>query len=275
MIKWYMFVLAASILLVVYMFLQAISFRIRCHTLSETAGIRFLHFTDIHIRRLFISARRIKKAIEKTKPDYILFSGDFLDAPKDLKKLVKWLGDIDIQVPAYAVLGNHEHHCFCAHPSFKNIFLKAMKDLNIRVLNNDVITLHRNNGEKVTDNTGSAALIGIRDYKTGYLINNKIFTGLREQHRYVVAFSHNPDISLHIPENSVDILITGHLHGGQIWLPFNLEYLLLRKDKLSKMGYYKGFATIRKNRVYISRGLGTALFPFRFLSVPEVTVFDV
>jgi predicted MPP superfamily phosphohydrolase len=105
-------------------------------------------------------------------------------------------------------------------------------------------------------------------------VNNRLFQGLRQQSRCVLAISHNPDIVLHIPEDSVDLLIAGHFHGGQMWMPFKLEYLLLRKDKVSRMGHIKGFSVIRRNRIYISRGLGTVLFPLRFFSVPEVTVFD-
>jgi hypothetical protein len=288
--KWYIIAPATLLVILIYMFLQALSFKIRFFTLPSKANIRFFHLTDVHIRRLFISAKRIKKAIEKTNPDYILFSGDLLEKPEDLNKLEKWLKNINIKVPVYAVLGNHEHKCFREHPSFKNEFLGVMKELNIEVLNNDVVILKDNNGListdkngiksldkndlKPLDKNGSMALIGIRDCKAGNLIDNRILLDLRKQYECVIAFSHSPDISLLIPENTVDILIVGHLHGGQIWLPFNLEYLILRKDNLSKMGYYKGFATIRGNRIYISRGLGTVLFPFRFLSIPEVTVFD-
>jgi predicted MPP superfamily phosphohydrolase len=281
MTKWYIFVPVLLIVLVIYMFIQAQAFKIRYHAISAKTGLRFLHMTDIHISLLFVSARRIRKAIEKTKPDYILFSGDFLEKPKDLKKLVKWLKDINFKVPAYAVPGNHEHRCFRKHPEFRGIFLKAMQELGIKILDNDAVILKKNKRQSLadetntTDKSGAIALIGIRDYQSGDIIDNQIISGLKDQYKSVVAFTHSPDIALHIPENSVDILIAGHLHGGQIWLPFNLEYLLLRKDKVSKMGYYKDFATIRNNRVYISRGLGTVLIPFRFLSIPEITVFDV
>jgi len=274
MIKWYIIVPVLLIILFLYMFIQAQSFKIRYHTIASKTGIRFLHMTDIHIALLFVSAKRIRKAIEKTKPDYILFSGDFLDKPKDLKKLVKWLNDINFKVPAYAVLGNHEHRCFKEYPYFRSVFLSAMQQLGIRVLDNEVIVLQKNKEKSLQDKKDAIALVGIRDCKAGGLIDNRIISSLKDQYKCVVAFSHNPDIALHIPENSVDILIVGHLHGGQIWLPFNLEYLLLRKDNISKMGYSKDFATIRNNRIYISRGLGTVLIPFRFLSVPEITVFN-
>jgi predicted MPP superfamily phosphohydrolase len=250
------------------MFIQALSYKTRHYELSGGAEFRFLHITDIHIGLLFISSSRIKNTIEKTKPDFILISGDFLDHRKHIKKLEKWLKGIEYGIPTYAVLGNHDHQCFKKDPNFKNEFMKLMKRLNIQILVNETVVLNDRN------NSAALALVGLDDCKSGVMFNEQIFDGLKEKYKIVMAFSHNPDAALHIPEGSISLFIAGHFHGGQIWLPFNLEYLLLRKDKVSRMGHIKGFTFIRNNRVYISRGLGTVLIPFRFFSVPEVTVFD-
>lgn len=257
------------ILLLAYMFIQALSYKTRHYELSGGTEFRFLHITDIHIGLLFISPSRIKKTIEKTKPDFILISGDFLDHRKHIKKLEKWLKGIECGIPTYAVLGNHDHLCFQKDTNFKNEFMQLMKHLNIRILVNEIVVLKNRN------NSFAVALVGLDDCKSGVLFNEQIFEGLKEKYKFVLAFSHNPDAALRIPEGSISLFIAGHFHGGQIWLPFNLEYLLLRKDKVSRMGHIKGFTSIRNNRVYISRGLGTVLIPFRFFSVPEVTVFDI
>jgi predicted MPP superfamily phosphohydrolase len=273
MMKWVLMIPVFALVLL-YMFLQALLYTTRVHTLPTSTGLRFLHLTDIHISLLLISAGRIRKTIENTRPDYILISGDILSKPDDLKKFVRWFEKINPGTPVFSVLGNHEHRCFRKNPGFKNEFLSAMKALDIRVLCNEVVFLPGKREKNSGCSSKTIALAGFDDYKAGQVVNNQIFQGLRERSDSIFAFSHNPDIALHIPEGSVDLLITGHFHGGQIWLPFKLEYLFLRKDIVSKMGYIKDFATIRGNRVYISRGLGTVLFTFRFLSVPEVTIFD-
>lgn len=258
-----------AILLFAYMFIQALLYRTRHYQLSGVAEFRFLHITDIHIGLLFISSSRIKNTIEKTKPDFILISGDFLDHPRHIKKLEKWLKGIDSGIRTYAVLGNHEHLCFKKDHNFKNEFMQLMKRLNIQILVNETVILN------INENSGTIALVGLDDCKSGALFNRQIFKGLKDKHEFVLAFSHNPDAALHIPKSSVSLFIAGHFHGGQVWLPFNLEYILLRKEKVSRMGHIKGFTRIKNNSVYISRGLGTILVPFRFFSVPEVTVFDI
>jgi|LFRM01.2.fsa_nt_gb predicted MPP superfamily phosphohydrolase len=260
---------ALVILLLAYMFIQAMSYKTRHYELSGGAEFRFLHITDIHIGLLFISSSRIKNTIEETKPDFILISGDFLDRPKHIKKLEKWLKGIECGIPTYAVLGNHDHQCFKKYPNFKNEFMQLMKRLNIQILVNETVVLNDRN------NSAALALVGLDDCKSGVLFDKQIFEGLKNRYKFVLAFSHNPDAVLHVPEGSVSLFIAGHFHGGQIWLPFKLEYMLLRKDKVSRMGHIKGLTYIRNNRVYISRGLGTVLVPFRFFSVPEVTVFNI
>lgn len=274
MLKWYIIVPFSLLMLFIYMFVQAAIYKTRFYNLNYGIGLRILHLTDIHINLLLISSARLKRTISKSDPDYILISGDLVEKPESLKRFVKWFKDLDIKVPVFAVYGNHEHRCFRQDPAFKNRFANAMKKLNIQLLVNETVFIKGKNAGSSVD-AKEIALIGIDDIKTGEPFNSNIFSGLRKKCDAIIAFSHNPDVSLEIPENSVDLLLTGHFHGGQIWMPFKLEYLLLRKDKLSRMGHIKGFATIRNNLVYISRGLGTVLVPFRFLSIPEVTVIDI
>ncbi len=262
--KWWISVFLFFLILFIYMFIQALLYKTRQFILSSHAGYRFMHLSDIHIGLLCISAKRINRTIQKVHPDFILISGDFLDHPKHLRKLEKWLKKAAFGVPAFAVLGNHDHRCFRKYPYFKAEFMNMMKQLNIQILVNEIVPL-----------TNEVALIGIDDCKTGVPVDKKLFEGIKRQYKCVLAFTHNPDAALNIPPESVDLFIAGHFHGGQIWMPFNLEYVLFRRDKMSKMGYLKGFASIRKNQIYISRGLGSVLFPFRFLSIPEITVFDI
>ena len=83
--------------------------------------------------------------------------------------------------------------------------------------------------------------------------------------------NHLTDVVLQIPK-IVDYMFAGHFHGGQIWMPCNLEFFLLRDDVLCKMGIRRGLKCINGIRVYINRGLGNVVVPFRFLSRPEILI---
>lgn len=272
--KWYTITTGVLLLAFLYMFLQAVIYKTRFYRLPTQTGLRFLHLTDIHIGLLNISARRLRETILKAQPDIVLISGDLLDKPSELKKLSHWLQELRLQIPVYCTLGNHDHKCFRNYPSFRKEFMSEMERLGIRILINEVVFLDGKGRQDRNDTRNGVALVGLDDVKTGEAFNNELLLDLKDKSRCILAFSHNPDIVLRIPEGSVDLLIAGHTHGGQMWMPFNLENHLLRKDIVSRMGHNKGFSVIRDNRIYISRGLGTVIFPFRFFSVPEVTIFD-
>jgi predicted MPP superfamily phosphohydrolase len=115
-------------------------------------------------------------------------------------------------------------------------------------------------------------IIGISDYTTD---NHDIAIAYNEiipENAANIVLSHNPDIVFELPRDKTDYLFSGHLHGGQIRAPFNFEFIVLRDDKLGRMGVIKGLNRLNDIKVYINRGLGNVVFPLRFLSRPELTI---
>ncbi len=92
-------------------------------------------------------------------------------------------------------------------------------------------------------------------------------------HRVILA--HNPDTVFNIPEKAASIMLTGHFHGGQIWMPFRFEFIMLREEKLPRMGITQGLTCFRGLQLYISRGLGCVSIPLRLFSLPELAVIDL
>lgn len=70
-------------------------------------------------------------------------------------------------------------------------------------------------------------------------------------------------------------MISGHVHGGQIRLPFGIENKIFRKDALPKKNVVKGVFDGAGIKFFISKGIGCIMVPFRFLSRPEMTFIEI
>ncbi len=267
----YITLLAIVILLLTYMRIEAailtksfISFS------TDSKGLRIVQLSDIHINKFFISVPKLIAQLRQIEPDIIIMTGDYIEKFKELPKFIRLLTLVTKEFKVYLSFGNHDHQALRSTVKNPASLVEAIEAAGACVLLNKSVTIYK----------GSSAynLIGIDDYKRGTPDINKAFEGIvpsLQSGRINIAFSHNPDIVFELPENKVDFLLCGHFHGGQIWMPFRLEFKLMRNERLSKMGYYRGLHKVNGINIYLNRGLGNVLFPFRFFSPPEITVLQL
>jgi predicted MPP superfamily phosphohydrolase len=233
-------------------------------------GLRIAHMSDLHVNKLYISNRRIISKLNGISPDIIIMSGDYIEKQKDIPKFISLLKEIAVIYPVYLTLGNHDHKALKHNKNRIAAFIGNIQEAGATVLLNSNINLIKNN---TTYN-----IIGIDDLKHGKPDIKKAFHGIKpslDNDCLNIAFSHNPDIVLYLNKEITDYFLCGHFHGGQIWMPFGLEFRIMRSEKLCKMGYRRGLHKINGINVYISRGLGNVVFPFRFLSLPEIAVIQL
>jgi hypothetical protein len=234
---------------------------------TETPDLRFFFFSDIHAEWCPVTAKRLCNAIRRThlkSPlDAVIFGGDIVTYKHNVQMGYKYLSAVsrcckELDIPFYGITGNHD----C---SFDN----------------------------AADHSGFISL----DKKSVSLVSHKnssgvILTGLPDSGRKnrvwyeempcksdmpVILIAHDPDAIIHLDkDNRPDYMLSGHLHGGQMKFPFRMEFTVLRKhDQLPQIGAVQGLYDISGTTVFISRGLGCGLLPFRFLSVPEATVVEI
>jgi predicted MPP superfamily phosphohydrolase len=223
-------------------------------------GKRIVFVSDIHNGEYFSRERvaDLVSRINSLKPDIIILGGDYASSGshntsvcfEELKKLQAPLGK-------YGVLGNHDYW---------EGGQEALRDMNgagITSLNNKGLWIYQN-GERIR-------LGGVSDLWHGAPdpIPTIIEANLSD---YVLLVSHNPDYAEELETGFVDMVLSGHTHGGQITF-FGLFAPYLSSDYGQK--YRGGFAQTAYTTVYVTRGIGMTFLPVRFFARPEITVFTL
>ena len=235
--------------------------------INKEPDLRIFFFSDVHAEFCAISSKRICNALTEAQKssqiDAVIFGGDIANDPdkcavgyRYLNKISEWCKGYDI--PFYGITGNHD------------ITLKgASEAAGFTSLDNRAVDLtSRTTGSKIV-------LAGVSD--SGRL--NRVWKQmpLKRGSEPVILAAHNPDNLLHLDkDNRPDFMLSGHFHGGQMKLPFRFEHRFLRtKDLLPKKKVVEGAFDINGTTVFISRGLGCGVLPFRLFSAPEASVVEI
>lgn len=246
---------------------------------DKLQGLRIAHLADFHFDK-----NHGKHIIDffdlmhDRKIDLIFLTGDFVETKGGLDNLVKVLKKIETLEPRYGIygcLGNHDYF----HFSRKDFILvryvvdekndideltKTLKENGIELLLNEnrVIDI---NGEKVN-------IVGIDEYVSGRFSLPAAMDGL-DPNRFTILISHAPDIVFHLEPYKVDLVLSGHTHGGQIKLPFwgtVIKRTKLKRKQSSGLFRYNG------TNVHITQGLGASPKAMvRFLCSPEIAMLTL
>lgn len=248
-------------------------------------GTKLVHLSDFHYDGVRLSDDLLEEAIaasNQANPDLVLLTGDYVtDDPAPIRQLASRLKNLQSRAGIYAVLGNHDYY----YRHSKAEVTTALSSMGISVLCNQV----------AYPLGQGLALVGLADKWSKEFLPAPVMDRLDPNIPRIVL-SHNPDTAQQLSYWRVDLQLSGHTHGGQIWIPGlgpAVKYMsslraLCRKipQPLRRMlpfnlgscfqvvrhwEWAQGLHRIGTNQLYINRGLGTYL-PGRFCCPPEVTV---
>lgn len=223
-------------------------------------GFTIVHLTDLHLGRLtslsiieyvIDQANRLSGDITVLTGDYVL--GMNIDEPMNQV----WPVLMRAQAPqgVYAVLGNHDHWA----DAQRSIHWLRKSGFDLR---HKAIPLERDGQRMWLGGTG--------DYWEDRQTIDEIFSGIPAGECKIVL-AHNPDSADVAFQTQIDLMISGHTHGGQVRLPFVGAPRLPVKNKK----YSSGLVTSDRFPVFISRGIGYAIYPVRFNCPPEIAVLTL
>ena len=218
-------------------------------------GFRIVQISDIHIgpalgRRF---AARLTERVNALAPDLVAVTGDLVDGNVDaLREEVEPFAALSAPHGVFFVTGNHDVY------SGSEPWVARVRELGLRVLRNERVAI------------GGAAgfdLAGVDDHRGDWVRGSTedLDTALagRDPARALILLAHDPGTFRRAAERGVDLQLSGHTHGGQIW-PFNLVVRLA-------VPFVAGRYRLGGSELYVSRGSGFWGPPMRLLAPSEIT----
>lgn len=230
-------------------------------------GFKIVHFSDLHYGRIITDQelKIISKEINLINPDIVVFTGDLIDDSIDIdnfndEKLISFLSSIKAKYGKYAVRGNHDYVVYA--DKIKNLFA----DADFTYLENSYDILYNESNDKI--------FIGGLD--TSFYDKDDLDKTLAYQDEnisYKIMLTHEPDISDEIvsKDNTINLILAGHSHNGQIRLPF--IGALTTPEKAKK--YYDNYYKVQNTDLYVSSGIGVSKVDFRLFNRPSINFYRI
>ena len=233
-------------------------------------GYRIAHISDLHNAEMGKDNEKLLSMLREAEPDIIAITGDLIDSRDTNIEIALHFAKEAVKIaPCYYVTGNHE-----ARVSEYNDLKEGLNELGVIVLEDEKVEIEQY-GEKIV-------LLGVDDpsFQTDYLdgdsvtvMRGKLQELKNEEYAYRVLLSHRPELFETYVESGVDLVLSGHAHGGQFRLPFVGGLVAPNQGLFPK--YETGLYTCNSTNMLVSRGIGNSIIPFRFNNRPEVILIEL
>lgn len=221
-------------------------------------GYRILQVSDLHNTLFGEKQKRLIKYTKEIAPDMITITGDLIDCHRtDLEVAMAYVREAVKIAPVYYVSGNHE-----GWTGDYNKIRDQLIEAGVYVLDDQSIIL-----EKEED---KIRIIGLRDKIIPDTEQQLEELTSMEDHLFTMLLSHRPEYIHTYAKFPVDLVFSGHAHGGQIRMPFIGGLYAPGQGLLPKIT--NSMHKVDNTSMIVSRGLGNSVFPFRLFNRPELVV---
>ena len=233
-------------------------------------GYRIAHVSDLHNAEMGKDNEKLLDMLRETEPDIIAITGDIIDSRNTNIDIALQFTKAAMEIaPCYYVTGNHEAR------------ISKYDELKAGMVAAGVVVLE-DEKTKISLEGGEITLIGVNDpsYQTDYLFGDaetvmrEKLSGLHsDEDGFTVLLSHRPELFEVYANSGVDLVLSGHAHGGQFRLPFVGGLVAPNQGLFPK--YDAGLYTEENTNMVVSKGIGNSILPFRFNNRPEVILIEL
>ena len=246
-------------------------------------GLKIVMISDIHGGSHGVDNARIRQIVETANaqnPDIIVLLGDYVSQPLSnrpmrdrpplmpMDKIADALSGLRARDGVFSVLGNHDG--WYSDTAVAN----ELRRVGIRVLDGELATIERD-GRRLR-------ILGLKDHMHGqnwqkFSADAKQLLADTEGTGNVVVLEHSPDVIEMITgdlriSNDLKLLLAGHTHGGQVWLPM-IGSPIVPSSYGQK--YAAGHVKDGGIDIFVTTGIGTSILPLRFMVPPEIAVVTI
>lgn len=219
---------------------------------------KILHLSDLHLGFDKKYQEKIIKYINGLDYDLILFTGDYIKEESNIINLDLFLNKIENNDSSYAVLGNNDHHY-----DLKRI---------VEIFDKNSIELLINNTKQLLIRNNKVNIIGVDTPDLKKDNYQKAINNINIKNSFNIILSHTYHILTKDIDQEIDLVLVGDTHGGQIDIPYLSDLLL--KNRLD-FKYKKGKYHFDNLTLFVNKGLGTNILPFRINCKPEISLISV
>ena len=235
------------------------------------SGFRIAQVSDLHNAEFGENNTELLQMLSENAPDIIVITGDLVDAGHtDIDIALNFVNEAVQIAPVYYVTGNHE----ASLPQYDE-FKVALERIGTTVLEDRAIQLQRGSeqimliGLSDPDFTMKGDIFG----ESSSMFCTKLESLTDSKSSYTILLSHRPELFETYINCGVDLVFSGHAHGGQFRLPFIGG--LIAPDQGLVPRYDAGLYTEGSTNMVVSRGLGNSIIPFRFNNRPEIVFVEL
>ncbi|HUI40730.1 MAG TPA: metallophosphoesterase [Terriglobia bacterium] len=217
-------------------------------------GLKIVHRTDIH-HSLFTPLEEVERAVHlanRQEPDVVALTGDYVTlSPAYIRPVARALGKLRARRGVFAVLGNHDFQVNA------DAVTSALRAHHIRVL--------RNTRRPIRAGRETLWLLGVDDL---WWNSDDLSAALQRvpARDTKILLCHNPLGIWQASDHGIDLVLSGHTHGGQVRLP---GFGKLYRSKLGER-FVEGWNVLKSTQIYVSRGIGKVVVPIRLACPSEI-----
>lgn len=219
-------------------------------------AVVIVHIADTHTAGIGLRERKLASIVSEFQPDYVFITGDLVLGKGSLDRGLEFTSMLEAREGVFAVCGNADGPVHFA----RQYELLPDDTAHLRFLFNESV------------DCGEFILVGIDDPVTYRARPKEALANVDGSKPVVVLVHFHPDDLLdELAKAGVDLVLSAHTHGGQIGIPALVRLV----PYASRSEYISGLFDLGEFHLNVTRGIGTNIFPFRFLCRPQVDIFYI